>query len=121
MIDIFKTLEPNYKKMFENYEGKTLTKDYVINAMRDFNLWVEPIKNICERGATIKASEIMYVPKKAEYLQEDDSLEKALHEYVMGAHQPLMVKNGDTVTGVLRFGDLFEVIREHMLSCPLPE
>jgi CBS domain-containing protein len=119
MIDIFKTLEPNYKKLFENYEGKTLTKDYVINAMRDFNLWVEPIKNICERGAAIKASEIMYVPKKAEYLQEDDSLEKALHEYVMGAHQPLIVKKGDTVTGVLRFGDLFEVIREHMLACPL--
>ena len=121
MIDIFKTLEPNYKKLFENYEGKTLTKDYVINAMRDFNLWVEPIKNICERGAAIKASEIMYVPKKAEYLQEDDSLEKALHEYVMGAHQPLIVKKGDTVTGVLRFGDLFEVIRKEMLACPLPE
>jgi len=121
MIDIFKTLEPNYKKLFENYESKTLTKDYVVNAMRDFNLWVEPIKNICERGAAIKVSEIMHVPGDAEYLQENDSLEKALHEYVMGAHQPLIVKNGDTVTGVLRFGDLFEVVREQMLSCPLPE
>nr|WP_320015329.1 CBS domain-containing protein [uncultured Desulfobacter sp.] len=121
MIDIFRTLEPNYKKLFQNYEGKTLTKDYVINAMRDFNLWIEPIKNICERGARIKVSEIMHVPSKGEYLQEDDSLEKALHEYVMGAHQPLIVKNGDTVTGVLRFGDLFEVIREQMLACPLPE
>ncbi|WP_462270703.1 CBS domain-containing protein [Desulfobacter sp.] len=121
MIDIFKTLEPNYKKLFENYESKTLTKDYVISAMRDFNLWVEPIKNICERGANIKVSEIMHVPDKAEYLQENDSLEKALHEYVMGAHQPLIVKNGDTVTGVLRFGDLFEVVRKEMLSCPLPE
>lgn len=121
MIDIFRTLEPNYNKVFKNYKDGTLTKDYVINAMRDFNLWAEPVRNICERGADIKISEIMHVPSKAEYLQENDSLEKGLHEYVMGAHQPLIVKNGDTVTGVLRFGDLFEVIREHMLACPLPE
>lgn len=121
MLDIFRALEPNYKKLFKDYEGKTLTKDYVINAMRDFNLWMEPIKDICERGANIKVSEIMYVPGNVEYLQENDSLEKALHEYVMGTHQPLIVKNGDTVTGVLRFGDLFEEVRDQMLSCPLPK
>lgn len=121
MLDIFRTLEPNYKKLFKNYKDGTLTKDYVINAIRDFNLWTEPMKNICERGANIKVSEIMHVPVASEYLQEDDSLEKALHEYVMGVHQPMIVKKGDTVTGVLRFGDLFEVIREEMLSCPIPE
>ncbi len=121
MLDIFRTLEPNYKKLFKNYDDGTLTKDYVINAIRDFNLWMEPMKNICERGANIKVSEIMHVPVDFEYLQEKDSLEKALHEYVMGVHQPLIVKNGDTVTGVLRFCDLFEVIRDQMLSCPLPQ
>lgn len=121
MLDIFRTLEPNYKKLFTNYKDGTLTKDYVINAIRDFNLWMEPIKSICERGANIKISEIMHVPVDAEYLQESDSLEKALHEYVMGAHQPLIVKNGDTVTGVLRYEDLFEVIRKEMLACPIPK
>ena len=121
MLDIFRTLEPNYKKLFKNHDDGTLTKEYVINAVRDFNLWMEPMQNICERGADIKVSEIMHVPVDFEYLQEDDSLEKALHEYVMGVHQPLIVKNGDTVTGVLRFGDLFEVIRDQMLACPLPK
>jgi len=121
MLDIFRTLEPNYKKLFKNYKDGTLTKEYVINAVRDFNLWMEPIQNLCERGADIKISEIMHVPSDVEYLQEDESLEKALHEYVMGVHQPLIVKNGDTVTGVLRFCDLFEVIRDRMLSCPAPK
>lgn len=121
MLDVFRILEPNYKKLFKNFEDRTLTKDYVINAVRDFKLWLEPMKSLCERGANIKVAEIMHVPDDFEYLQENDSLEKALHEYVMGVHQPLIVKNGDTVTGVLRFGDLFEVVREQMLSCPLPE
>ena len=121
MLDIFRTIEPNYKKLFKNYEDGTLTKDYVINAVRDFQLWLEPMQSLCERGAGIKVSEIMHVPEDYEYLQENDSLEKALHEYVMGLHQPLIVKNGDTVTGVLRFGDLFEIIKDQMLSCPLPK
>ena len=121
MLDIFRSLEPNYKKLFKTYKDGTLTKDHVINSIRDFNLLMEPMQNICERGANIKISEIMHVPGDVEYLQEDDSLEKALHEYVMGVHQPLIVKKGDTVTGVLRFGDLFEVIRDQMLACPLPE
>lgn len=121
MLDIFRALEPNYKKLFRNYEDGTLTKDYVINAIRDFDLWMEPMKSICERGVNLKVSEIMHVPVDHEYLQEDDSLEKALHEYVMGVHQPMIVKKGNTVTGVLRFGDLFEVIRKEMLACPVPK
>ena len=92
-----------------------------MNAVQDFQLWLEPMQSLCERGAGIKVSEIMHVPEDYEYLQENDSLEKALHEYVMGLHQPLIVKNGDTVTGVLRFGDLFEIVRDQMLSCPLPK
>ncbi|MBU1342232.1 MAG: CBS domain-containing protein [Proteobacteria bacterium] len=121
MLDIFKTLEPNYNNVFKNYEDGVLTKDFVMNAVRDFNLWLEPMHSLCERGAGIKVSEIMNTPEEYEYLQEDDSLEKALHEYVIGVHQPLIVKNGDKVTGILRFGDLFEVVRDQMLSCPLPK
>jgi len=32
-------------------------------------------------------------------------------------HQPLIVKHGDAVTGVLRFGDVFEVVRNRPLEC----
>ena len=52
----------------------------------------------------------------AEFLNEDDNLEKALNYFVMGVHQPLIVKNGDEVTGILRFGDVFEIVREHLLK-----
>ena len=48
---------------------------------------------------------------------EKESIEKALHLYVLGAHQPLIVKKEETVTGMLRFGDIFEVIRENLLTC----
>ena len=61
----------------------------------------------------------MHIPEDHEYIQEEDSFEKALHEYVMGVHQPLIVKKGDKITGLLRFGDLFEIVRKQILACPV--
>ena len=89
----------------------------MFDASQDFALWVEPSKTICERSGTSLVSEAVHIPEDNEYIQEQDSIERALHLYVMGAEQPLIVKDGDKVTGMLRFGDLFEVVRENLLSC----
>lgn len=117
MIDIFRSLEPNYKRVEEQQRNGVLTRDFVMRGIRDLGLWMEPLKDLCTRGGRQRVAEVMHVPDKYEYIQEDESLEKALHKYVMGVHQPLIVKKGETVTGALRFGDVFEVIRERMLKC----
>ena len=121
MIDIFRALEPNYNKVnmdeiVESGKGE-LTEELITAAYKDFDFWVAPSKTICERGAARKVSEVMHLPSAMEYIMEEDSIEKALHLYVLGAHQPLIVKKGETVTGMLRFGDVFEVIRENLLVC----
>ena len=118
MIDVFRALEPNYTKVEQQQEQGVLTADFVMKAAQDFNLWIEPTKTICERGSRLKVADVMHAPEKIEYIKETATLEKALHLYVMGIHQPLIVKNKDgKVTGVLRFGDVFEVIRQRLLNC----
>ena len=117
MIDIFRALEPNFKKLMSSNAEGTLTSHFVMNAVKELNLWLEPEKGICERGSQKQVGEVMHVPEKVEYLQENDTLEKAMNLYVMGVHQPLVVKSGETVTGILRFGDVFEVVRKTLLSC----
>ncbi len=117
MIDIFRILEPNYRKLMDSPASGTLTKDFVMKAVKEFNLWLEPEQSICKRGNKKTVAEVMHAPESVEYLQETDTIEKALNLYVMGVHQPLIVKNGSTVTGVLRFGDMFEVVRKALLSC----
>ena len=119
MLDIFRALEPNYKKVDEKKAMGTLTQFFVEKAVKEFNLWMEPMQDVCGRGAHKFVSEVMHVPAGADYVKEEDSIELALHKYVMGVHQPLIVKAGDAVTGVLRFGDVFEVTRKAMLSCPI--
>jgi hypothetical protein len=117
MIDIFRALEPNYKRMMSKNAAGTLTSAFVMKAVKEFNLWMEPEADICQRGAGKTVAEVMHTPESVEYLQEEDTLEKALNLYVMGVHQPLIVKKGQTVSGVLRFGDMFEVIRKELLAC----
>ena len=119
MIDIFRALEPNYKKMVGSSAEGTLTKSFVMKAVKAFNLWNEPEAGICQRGAQKKVAEVMHTPRSFEFLQEEDTLEKPLNLYVMGVHQPLIVKKGETITGVLRFGDMFEVVRRELLACKI--
>jgi hypothetical protein len=117
MIDIFRALEPNYKKMVGRSADGTLTKSSVMKAVQAFNLWTEPEADICQRGAQKTVGDVMHAPRSFEFLQEEDTLEKPLNLYVMGVHQPLIVKKNETVTGVLRFGDMFEVVRKELLAC----
>lgn len=120
MIDIFRALEPNYRKT-KTEEGRqqTLTDAFVQSAVKDFKLWLEPVESVCERGGQVVVAEAMHVPDNSEYMAEDDTLEKAMNHYVMGVHQPLIVQKGDDVTGILRFGDVFEVVREELVNCVL--
>lgn len=117
MMDIFRSLEPNYKNITAIKTSGVLSSDFIRKAVQDFNLWMEPMQDICERSQKLKVADIMHIPERAEYIEESDTLEKALNQYVMGAYQPIIVKAGEEVTGLLRFGDLFEVIRERLLTC----
>ena len=118
MTDVFRALEPNYAKLEKQQAKSTLTDEFVMKAARDFNLWLEPSQTICERGSRLKVTDVMHTPEKVEYIKETATLDKALHLYVMGIHQPLIVKNEDgKVTGVLRFGDVFEAVRQRLLNC----
>ena len=120
MIDVFRALEPNYSKVEQRQEKGTLSADFVMKAVKDFNLWIEPAQTICERGGRLTVSDVMHTPEKMEYIKETDTLNNALHLYVMGIHQPLIVNNEDgKVTGVLRFGDVFEAVRKRLLNCSI--
>ena len=75
-----------------------------------------PSQDICQRGSQLQVAEVMHTSENMEFINETDSLERALNLFVMGVHQPLIAKKGEDVTGVLRFGDVFEEIRKRLLA-----
>jgi Mg2+/Co2+ transporter CorC len=118
MIDIFKALEPNYSRVKQQHKtGSMLSAGAYMKIAEDFNLWLEPTQTIRHRAGQLKVADVMHIPDQIEYIKEEENLEKAMHIYVMGVHQPLIVKNADNeVTGVLRFGDIFESFRQSLLD-----
>lgn len=119
MIDIFQSLEPNYRRITDGkVEHEVLTSEYVASIFREFDLWSDSLPNLCTSGKESSVLEVMHTPLEGEFVSEDDDLERAIHRYMVGVHQPLLVRdNNGKVSGVLRFGDVFEKIRACMLGC----
>ncbi|MEN8753235.1 MAG: CBS domain-containing protein, partial [Desulfobacterales bacterium] len=60
IIDIFRSLEPNYRKVRREQKGYTLTDAFVREAVKEFKLWMEPTEDICQRGSKITVAEAMH-------------------------------------------------------------
>ena len=71
MIDIFRSLEPNYKNINMDQIGGILTNEFVMKIIKDFNLWMEPLQDLCERGAKLRVGDVMHTPEKVEYIDEN--------------------------------------------------
>lgn len=119
MLDIFRYMEPSYLKMENQKHPNALSRDFVQKVYTDFNLWSEPLSTLCRKSSGVKVEEVMHTPKRTEVLDEEDSIDKALHAFVLGVHQPILVQKDGIITGVLRLGDAFEKVRTSILACKI--
>lgn len=118
MTDILLALEPNYKKLGrKDLASDTLTSSWVTDLFAQFNLWSDTLSELCKKGCNIKVTEAMYTPEEGEFLKEDDDLEVGIHKYIVRVHQPIIVRNNGSVTGILRLSDVFDEIKGRMLTC----
>ncbi len=117
-IDLIRGLETNYKKV--NFE-KTLSDhglSYVANAMqKDYNLWESPLKDLCHKAADIRVRDFVTPPGEAQSVDIDDDLSKCLHLFVMNRHDALFVFRTGTLTGMLRFSDLYRKLSVAIEAC----
>lgn len=120
MLDVFLALEPGYKSILESLSSvSVLTPEYMAKLFRGYNIWNEPLQDLCRKASTLKIKDIMHVPDKNEYIETSQPLTEAFNRYVVGIHQPLLVREEGQVVGVLRLGDMFNAIKELTLACPV--
>lgn len=119
MMDILCFMEPQYKKISNSKNDHVLGSSFVQKVFKDFNLWSESLGNLCQKAASATIAQIMHDPQKVEFISVESTLDRALHRYIMGVHQPMLAVSGDTVVGVVRLGDIFEKIKQGILSCEI--
>ena len=117
--DVLRSLEPGYDKLGERVGLSRFgfRPEVLMKPIRELGLWENPLDDICRKAANIKVREIMYAPSPDQYIDENASLQQAIHSLVVGRHRTLLVKRGEKVVGVLRLSDIFMDVWRRMKAC----
>lgn len=121
-LDVLRGLEPKYQEMKEKdtFSRLGLSQTHIKAMMEQFSLWDKPLTDICAKASRIKVDRIMYRPTEGEYVEEEASLDKAIHQLIMGRHQSLLVVSKGMITGILRLTDVFREVCKTIKTCELP-
>lgn len=117
---IFRALEPKYRQ-FEHPENIGsiglsrfgFNEDFLHSLVDNFNLWDETLEDLVKKASNQKIKDIMYTPGNSEYVSQDSPIGEAVHQFILGCHQSLLVVSADKdVVGVVRLVDLFDLVAD---------
>ena len=117
-LDVIRALEPKYDDIGDmRYLSRTGFSETFIKSMMDkYALYDIPLADMCKRGESLRVKDFMYTPSEGEYVRIGASLREAVHIFVMGEHQSLLVTDDDKIMGILRLTDVFAEIFQTMVS-----
>lgn len=126
-LDILQSLEPRYRNLSASEDiARTsesgFSRDFLQSMVKQYGLYEHTLSYLCQKAAKVKATEIMYSISKGEvFVKQNDTLQIAVHQLVIGQHQSLLVTDDhkDNIVGVLRLTDVFKLICDEIKSCSL--
>ena len=69
-----------------------------------------PILDVYSSAANLKVTDLMQRPTEGEYVDENTSIDMALHQLTAGSNLSLLVTRGEDIVGVLRLADVFAAV-----------
>ena len=116
-LDVLRALEPRYSQFgHADHLAKMglsrfgLSNDFLHSLIENYNLWDESCESLVKKAKKRKVKEIMYSPQEGEYVSEDLPVPEAIHQFILGHHQSLLVLKQNKVVGILRLTDIFKII-----------
>ncbi len=76
-----------------------------------------PLKDLYVRTARLKVEDFMQAPTEGEYVEQDASLDIAVHQLVLGNHLSLLVTKAREIVGILQLTDVFGAVLRDMKEC----
>ena len=121
MIDILMALEPKYGELeAEGVLSRSGFSPEIIKCMlKDNLLWNEPLEFICSRATELKVRDFMQVPEDCGYLNENATLDEAIHQLVTCRYESLLLTRDAKVVGVLRLSDVFTKVCDKIKTCEI--
>jgi predicted transcriptional regulator len=118
-LDVLRALEPRYSELtdLKKVSGFGLSAEFMKSMMERYDLWKAPLEDLCRKAAQIKLGSIVSDPLEGEVIDQDATLNKAVHQMIMGHHQSLLVTSGEGITGILRLSDVFVEVGRRIKEC----
>ena len=116
---IIKALEPKYRQ-FEHAEDTEaiglsrfgLSYNFLHSLVDRLELWDEPMDKLVKQAAALTVRDIMCKPITGEYISPQAPIAEAVHQFILGCHQSLLVGDPDRVEGIIRLADIFDLVSD---------
>jgi len=112
--DVIRGLEPSYERLMVVHAASLADSyKYIMNSQSLLELQDQTTTSwddLCVKAKDIKIKDFLIKPPRTQVVQIGDSLNKALHRFILGKHHSLFVTDSQQLVGVLRFTDVYRVI-----------
>ncbi|CAB1075928.1 hypothetical protein D1AOALGA4SA_3731 [Olavius algarvensis Delta 1 endosymbiont] len=118
-LDALRAMEPKYQDMIQG-EGSQrfgFTKKFMSSMLADYNLFANPLDDICRKAGEKNVKIFMSTLTEGEYISQKATLDIAIHQIIMGHHQSLLVTDDGKIVGILRLTDVFAALFHKMKEC----
>jgi CBS domain-containing protein len=118
-IDALRALEPKYEEIGR---GKGLhrygiSKKFMDTMLEKFGLFEQPFSEICAKACVKNVKKFMSSFSEGEHVKGDDTMDTAIHQFVLSDQQSLLVVEDDQIVGILRLTDVFAAVFHMMKQC----
>ena len=118
-LDALRALEPKYCEMVEGQAVSRLgfSAKFIKDMCQQYDLFDKPMDDLCKKAANLNVEDCMGELSENEFIDISATLDMAIHQLVMGNHQSLIVKDKETIIGILRLTDVFVAVFHAMKEC----
>jgi len=112
-MDALKALEPKYKEIqAEDTKGtfRHFNRMFLNSMLEHHRLFDGSLDDLREKAAKTKVKEYMHTLSADECLNENATLDEAIHILIMGHQQSLLVTRKREIVGILRLTDVFTAV-----------
>ena len=120
-LDVLRSLEPRYSEVtdLKKVSGFGLSAEFMRTMMQEYDLWKAPLEDLCRKAAQVRLGSIVSAPLEGEIVEADATLDKAVHQMIMGHHQSLLVISGERIVGILRLSDVYKEVSSRIKACKI--
>jgi CBS-domain-containing membrane protein len=115
-MDFLTALEPKDKNLeqIRSFAQLGFSRKAIALAQEEYLNASPPILDAYSKAASMKVTPFMQRPTEGEYVDENASMDVALHQLTAGSNLSLLVTRGTEIVGILRLSDVFAAVYHSM-------